>query len=145
MWHKCIHMRAASQGEESLPRPAGGTALWECKTKQMDSSHLCGLPLVTPWEMFPYCIEEHQLLHWSREGSLVHSIYLILVFFFLLPSCLSFVNNTTENSEGGAEKYRSLAAWRGFYCYMDRPEHLVVKNIARAEKKGLSQAMHSCV
>lgn len=31
MWHKCIHMRAESRGEESLPWPAPGSALWECK------------------------------------------------------------------------------------------------------------------
>lgn len=113
--------------------PAEGSALWECKTKQMDSSYLCGLPLVTHWEMFPYCIKEHQLLHWSREGSLGYSIYLILVFFPLLPSCLSFVKDATENTERSAEKHRSPAAWREFYSYMTRSFSVI--NIARAEIK----------
>lgn len=116
MWHKCIHMRAESHGEESLPWPAGGSALWECKTRQMDSSHLCGLPLVTHWEMFPYCIEEHQLLHWSREGSPGYSIYLIPVFFFL-PSCLSFAKNAAEITQGSAEKHGSTTAWGGSVEY----------------------------
>lgn len=80
------------------------------QTKQMDSPHLCGLPLVTHWEMFPYCIEEHQLLHWSREGSPHYSIYLIPVLF---PSCLSFVKNAAGIAPGSAAKQGTAAARRG--------------------------------
>lgn len=92
--------------------PAGGSALWECKTKQMDYSHLCGLPLVTHWEMFPYCIEEHQLLHWSREGSLGYSIYLILVF-----SPPTFLPNIWN---GCYRKYRRMCRKTQFLGSMER-------------------------
>lgn len=36
MWHKCIHMRVGSRGgeEEPPPRPAAGSALWECKPRR---------------------------------------------------------------------------------------------------------------
>lgn len=54
-------------------------------------------------------------------------------FFPLLPSCLSFVKDATENTERSAEKHRSPAAWREFYSYMTRSFSVI--NIARAEIK----------
>lgn len=138
MWHKCIHMRAEARGEESLPWPATGSALWECKPSRWT-------PLICVdchWWPTGKCflIAKRSINCFIGAENEVRTTQYIWFRFYFLPSCLSFVKNAAEIAPGSAAKHGSTAARRGFYCNMDRLGPVSgVWNIAGAEIKDFNR------